>query len=222
MPKVNRNGQAEVLSPPQLQILWSELSPPHRLITQLAYYTGSRISEVCALTSAALTAGQVVIRQSKTDRTKTVVIVPPLQAAIQAASLPSVGYLFPAARWTRATVKQYRIQRQEAGRYYFECVGERPPRPHISPRAVDKALRRACQSLGLEGVSTHSFRRSLATHLYDAGVPLRQIMEITGHASLASLTGYLNLDRRDADQALLTFFAAPSSARTLQNPTMPP
>ena len=48
---------------------------------------------------------------------------------------------------------------------------------------------------------------SLATHLYDAGVPLRQIMEITGHASLASLTCYLNLDKRAAGNALLNFFA---------------
>ena len=42
------------------------------------------------------------------------------------------------------------------------------------------------------------FRRSLAIHLYDAEVPLRQIMAITGHASLASLTSYLNLEQRAA------------------------
>ena len=90
--------------------------------------------------------------------------------------------------------------------YRFERVGERPPRPHLSPRAVDKALRRTCDLLGFEGVSTHTFRRSLATHLYDAGVPLRQIMAITGHASLASLTSYLNLEQRAAGDALLGFF----------------
>ncbi|PZV10282.1 MAG: hypothetical protein DCF32_00240 [Leptolyngbya sp.] len=121
--------------------------------------------------------------------------------------MASSEYLFPAAPWTRATVKQYCIQRQANGDYYFEKVGERPPRQHISTRAVDKALRRACDLLGLEGVSTHTFRRSLATHLYDAGVPLRQIMAITGHASLASLTSYLNLEQRAAGDALLGFFA---------------
>ena len=72
---------------------------------------------------------------------------------------------------------------------------------------MDKALRKACDGLGIQGVSTHTFRRSLATHLYDAQVPLRQIMEITGHASLASLTGYLNLEQRAAENALLNFFA---------------
>lgn len=133
--------------------------------------------------------------------------MPQLKAAIAQAQLPTSGYLFPAAKWTRATVKQYRIQRQDNGDYHFERVGERPPRQHISTRAVDKALRKACDLLGLEGVSTHTFRRSLATHLYDAGVPLRQIMAITGHASLASLTSYLNLEQRAAGDALLGFFA---------------
>ena len=216
MPKVNRRGQAEVLSQEQLHQLWTELKPPHNLITQLAYYTGSRISEVCSLTAQDISAGKVVIRQHKTERTKEVVMVPQLREAIAFASaeplgsiaqLPTSGYLFPAAKWTRATVKRYRIQRQALGSQRFELVGELPPRPHISTRAVDKALRKACDSLGLEGVSTHTFRRSLATHLYDAGVPLRQIMEITGHASLASLTSYLNLEKRAAGDALLNFFA---------------
>jgi integrase/recombinase XerD len=207
MPKVSRRGQAEVLSQDQLQLLWLQLQSPHRLITRLAYYTGSRISEVCSLRAEDIRAGKVVIRQHKTDRTKEVVIVPPLREAIAAGHLPAAGVLFPAAPWTRATVKQYRMHRYPAGGYSFEQVGERPPRQHISTRAVDKALRKACDALGLEGVSTHTFRRSLATHLYDAGVPLRQIMAITGHASLASLTSYLNLEQRAAEDALLNFFS---------------
>jgi hypothetical protein len=53
---------------------------------------------------------------------------------------------------------------------------------------------------------THTFRWSLATHLYDAGCPLRQIMAITGHARWASLTSYLNLEQQAAGDALLGFF----------------
>lgn len=206
MPKVNRKGQAEVLSQDQLAQLWTELKQPHRLITQLTYYTASRISEVCVLRAEDISAGKIVIRQSKTERTKEVIIVPPLQDAISTTTLPTTGYLFPAAKWTRATVKRYRIQRHKTGGQHFELVGERPPRQHISSRAVDKALRKACDGLGIQGVSTHTFRRSLATHLYDAEVPLRQIMEITGHASLASVTCYLNLEQRAAENALLNFF----------------
>ena len=208
MPKVKRKGQAEVLSQDQLAQLWTELRPPHVLITQLAYYTASRISEVCALRAEDISAGKIEIRQSKTERTKEVVIVPPLKSALSTMWLPTTGYLFPAAKWTRATVKRYRIQRNLTGGQRFDLVGELPPRQHISSRAVDKALRKACDVLGLQGVSTHTFRRSLATHLYDSEVPLRQIMEITGHASLASLTCYLNLEQRAAGNALLKFFSS--------------
>ncbi|NET34931.1 MAG: site-specific integrase [Cyanothece sp. SIO1E1] len=212
MPKTDRKGQAEVLSQDQLDQLWIELDQPHRIITQLAYYTASRIGEVCQLRAEDIRAGKVVITQTKTGKTKEVVIVPQLEQAIVQAGLPTKGYLFPSAKWTRATVKRYRIDRSQTPigdkRYHFNLVRESAgPRPHISARAVDKALRRTCELLGLEGVSTHSFRRSLATHLYDAGVPLRQIMEITGHATLASLTSYLDVDKRAAGDALMGFFA---------------
>ena len=127
MPKVNRKGQAEVLSQDQLAQLWTELKYPHCLITQLAYYTASRISEVCALRAEDISAGKVVIRQSKTERTKEVVIVPPLKDAILTMTLPTTGYLFPAANWTRATIKRYRIRRHKTGGQHFELVGELPP-----------------------------------------------------------------------------------------------
>jgi integrase len=46
----------------------------------------------------------------------------------------------------------------------------------------------AAQRLGYSDVGTHTFRRSMATRLEREGVPLRQIMRITGHSDLASLT----------------------------------
>jgi integrase/recombinase XerD len=211
MPKVDRKGQAEVLSQEQLQELWAELDHPHKLIAQLAYYTGSRIGEVVALRAEDVVGGKIVIRQSKTESTKTVDIVTPLADAISQVNLPGSGYLFPASPLTRAERKVYRIQRHKdsAGHvtgWEFRVVGKKPPRPHISTQAVDKAIRRACEYIGLEGVSTHSFRRSLATHLYDAGIPLRTIMAVTGHQSLASLTRYINLDEKQAGDALRRFF----------------
>ena len=86
-----------------------------------------------------ISAGQVVVRRHKPDRTKEVRMVLQLKAAIAQAQLPSSGYLFPAAKWTRATVKQYRIQRQGNGDYHFEKVGERPPR---STSALGRWIRR--------------------------------------------------------------------------------
>jgi site-specific recombinase XerD len=54
-------------------------------------------------------------------------------------------------------------------------------------------------------------KRLLATHFYDAGVPLRQIMAIIGHASLASLTSCWNLEQRTTGDVVLGFFAGEMS-----------
>ena len=48
-------------------------------------------------------------------------------------------------------------------------------------------------SLGLEGVSTHSFRRTALTNMSNAGIGLRIIQEISGHRDLSQLQNYLEV-----------------------------
>ena len=43
----------------------------------------------------------------------------------------------------------------------------------FQPDSADKTLRKACFRVGLEGVSSHSFRRSALTQMSDALIPLR-------------------------------------------------
>ncbi len=52
---------------------------------------------------------------------------------------------------------------------------------------ADKILKAACSRVGLEGVSTHSFRRTALTMMSSAGIPLRVIQEISGHNDLGTL-----------------------------------
>jgi integrase/recombinase XerD len=59
-------------------------------------------------------------------------------------------------------------------------------------QAADKALRITCTRLGFEGVSTHTFRRSLAQSAVGRGVPLHVVQKLTGHKSLGSLGEYLS------------------------------
>ena len=69
-----------------------------------------------------------------------------------------------------------------------------PGRFEDNPIHVDSAsriLRKACQRLGIEGVSTHSFRRTALTLMSDQGIPLRVIQEISGHRNLGQLQKYL-------------------------------
>ncbi|MEP6541340.1 tyrosine-type recombinase/integrase [Microcoleus vaginatus GB1-A2] len=54
-------------------------------------------------------------------------------------------------------------------------------------------LRMACKNIGLEGVSTHSFRRTALTQMSDACIPLRVIAKISGHQDLSQLHAYLEV-----------------------------
>ena len=47
--------------------------------------------------------------------------------------------------------------------------------------------------MGLEGVSTHSFRRTALTNMSNAGIGLRIIQEISGHRDLSQLQNYLEV-----------------------------
>jgi integrase/recombinase XerD len=179
MPKVNRNGQAGVLSDAQLTELFATLQPPHRLLFQLCYYTAARVGEVVQLRAEDIVAGRVVYRArtTKTKTTRDVAIAPPLAAALKTAQLPKSGYLFP-------------------GRF----------QTHLTTQAADKALRHACDYLGLQGVSTHSFRRSLLTKLHNQGHSLRTLQQITKHSDIGNLARYLDVGQQEADAALCSLW----------------
>ncbi len=180
MAKSNRSGQAAVFSPGELIELWSELEQPYRVISQVCYYTAARCGEVVSLERADVQGDRIVYRaaKTKTRTTREAMVTQQLREAISAAGLPGSGYLFPGGGGSG----------------------------HITVRAVDKHVRRAAGLIGVEGASTHSFRRSMATHLHLNGVSLRAIQRVTGHASLAALERYLDvsgLEAAGAQQAVL-------------------
>lgn len=93
-----------------------------------------------------------------------------LKQVLAQVELPTSGYLFP-------------------GRF----------KGHLSRQAADLALRQACQELGWQGISTHSFRRTGITKLHEAGVPLRRIQARTGHVSLGNLALYVEVNQAEVD-----------------------
>ena len=150
------------------------------MISQVCYYTAARCGEVVSLERSDLHGDRIVYRavKTKTRTTREAMVTQQLREAIAAAGLPGSGYLFPGGG--------------ESG--------------HITVRAVDKHVRRAAGLIGVEGASTHSFRRSMATHLHLNGVSLRAIQRVTGHATLAALERYLDvsgLEAAGAQQAVL-------------------
>jgi integrase/recombinase XerD len=83
-----------------------------------------------------------------------------------------------------------------------------PVRQPLSARAGQLAISRLAERVGLQGVSSHSFRRSALTAAHQAGLPLRVLAELSGHQSLASLQRYLDADaaRAQAEEARSLLF----------------
>ena len=76
---------------------------------------------------------------------------------------------------------------------------------HMTRQNVDFALRQACKQLGLQGVSTHSFRRSALTLASSKGIPLRDLQEISGHQNLSNLQKYIDVSEEAKKRAVLAF-----------------
>lgn len=172
--KNNRNGQASTLSESELSELFDTLSPRYRLLFAICYYTSCRVSEALSLKRSDIVGDRIVFRAATTKekRTRELKISSRLASVIESVGLPQSGFIFPNGKGG-----------------------------HVSRQAADKALREASDYIGLVGVSTHSFRRSAITKLHSQGVPLKTIQRRSGHASLANLALYIDVDQAEIDNA---------------------
>lgn len=178
--KVNGNGQGKILTPTELQQLFSEgfTMPRDRALFGICLYTGCRVSEALALQTTDIKSGTLTFRKSTTKgklKTRVVDIQPGLAQLLAEYQLLKSGALFPGMRGRTFTLTRF---------------------------AADKILKGACVRVGLEGVSTHSFRRTALTMMSSAGIPLRVIQEISGHNDLGTLQRYLEVSPEQKRKAV--------------------
>lgn len=73
----------------------------------------------------------------------------------------------------------------------------------ISERAVQKHLKAACDYLGYEGISTHSFRKFFATNIYrDSNYNIALVQTLLQHSSAAITQRYLGIGSAELEQAI--------------------
>jgi len=120
------------------------------------------------LTVADVTGERVLFRAANTKmrQMRVAMVVPQLQAFLGEYEFPESGYLFPA--------------------HHNGSKGG-----HLSRQGADWMLRQVCAAVELEGVSTHSFRRSFATNLHHNGEPLAKICRLLGHKDLTMTARYI-------------------------------
>ena len=173
--KIDRHGQAKILTQFEIQLLFRQglQTDRDRALFGICLYCCCRINEACTLNvndvySKGKVRPELLIRKGNTKGklgTRSIPVIEDLRGLLIAYQHPDHGYLFP-GRWGRG---------------------------HINSDSAARILREAMSRVGIEGGSTHSFRRTGLTQLSNAGIPLRVIQEISGHNNLEQLQKYLEV-----------------------------
>jgi site-specific recombinase XerD len=148
-----------------------------RAAVELLYAAGLRVGELVALDLEDVNLDQRVARvRGKGRKERLVPFGRPAASAIAA-------YLPVRARWRRGMTAEDDplFINQRGGR-----LSDRSVR-----RIIDQGVRRTAD---LNHLHPHALRHAFATHLLEAGMDLRVIQELLGHASLATTQVYTKVD----------------------------
>ncbi|MGH8002959.1 MAG: tyrosine-type recombinase/integrase [Brasilonema sp.] len=175
--KRERHGRASILTPDQIQLLFNSGLETERDRTLFGFclYTACRINEACT--------------QLTTDAYERTGSVRPYMTIRKGNSKGKLASrTLPTSEDLRHLLGQYRPR---SGDHYL--FPGRWGKGHIHPDSASLILREACRKVGLEGVSTHSFRRTALTQMSNAAIPFRVIAEVSGHHNLTQLHAYLEV-----------------------------
>lgn len=146
-----------------------------RLIVELLYSCGIRVSELCGLDLADFDAQNQVLRVvGKGNKERVVPYGRPAKEALEV--------------WLRDARPLL------VGPHSGEALllGKRGRR--LDPRQARQAVHRALQAIeDLPDLGPHGLRHSAATHLLEGGADLRVVQELLGHASLATTQLYTHV-----------------------------
>ncbi|MBX7268467.1 tyrosine recombinase XerC [Micromonospora sp. Llam7] len=145
-----------------------------RVLLELLYGTGVRVSEACGLDLADVDQGRRVVRvRGKGGRER------------------AVPYGLPAQRALDEWLRRGRPWLAVRGSRDALLLGARGGRLH--PTTVRRIVGRYAEAAGLPRTNPHALRHSAATHLLEGGADLRVVQELLGHSSLASTQVYTHV-----------------------------
>ncbi|MET7833988.1 tyrosine recombinase XerC [Micromonospora sediminicola] len=145
-----------------------------RLLLELLYGTGVRVSEACGLDVADVDQARRVVRVlGKGGRER------------------AVPYGVPAQRALDAWLRHGRPRLATPGSGRALLLGARGGR--LNPTTARRIVAGWSGAAGLPRVTPHGLRHSAATHLLEGGADLRAVQELLGHSSLASTQIYTHV-----------------------------
>lgn len=198
MGKNNRFGQAEILNDAELDRIFKHLkNREHKLFFSIARYSGERFGAIAKLKISDVYGPACVpldeitfpanIRKASPNGDRSTRQVMVFERFSEALTLykprnPDSIWLFP------SSIKD-------------GCA--------ITWSAADKWLRAAVDRAGLShrGISGHSLRRSFITKLYESGMDIHQLQQVTGHKSISVLQKYIGKNPVKLKESMSKIFA---------------
>jgi integron integrase len=200
-----------VLSPDEVMAVIDELDGPRRLMAQLMYGSGLRVSECCRLRvkDVDIERRQIVVRQTKGDKDRVVMLPEAARPAMidQLARRRALherdlrrgfGWVELPAAYARkdpgaAISLGWQFVFPSARRSPHAASG-RTGRRHIHVSAVQRAVKEAARAAGIsKRVTCHTLRHSFATHLLEAGCDIRTVQKLLGHRKLETTMIYTHV-----------------------------
>jgi len=146
-------------------------------------HTGLRLSEALTLqlgdVQLAERKGQVLVRQGKGGRVRTVPLNVQARKALQ--------------EWLA-------VRLGNGSHVWVQVEGE--PSDGLSNRSVQRVLVRIGQDAGLEHLTPHVLRHTFAKNLVDSGVGLEKVAALLGHSNLNTTRIYVTPNQKDLEQAV--------------------
>jgi integron integrase len=200
-----------VLSRSEVRALFDQMHGPGRLMAQLMYGSGLRVSECCRLRikDVDLQRMQITVRQAKGDKDRIVMLPEVVRLALaehlawrkvlherdlqRGSGWVELPGAFARKEPKAATSLQWqflfpsrRVARDsEAG----QCT-----RYHTHPSAIQRAVKEAAAAAGIaKRVTCHTLRHSFATHLLEAGYDIRTVQKLLGHRKLETTMIYTHV-----------------------------
>jgi integron integrase len=200
-----------VLSVDEVTRILMLLHGEHRLLTQLLYGTGMRITEALQLRVKDVDFGQrsIVIRSGKGGKDRSVMLpltlVPDLREQMARARVlwsadgeaARGGVSMPDAldrKYPRAGASWAWFWVFPQSDHSVDPRSGVVRRQHLYDQTFQRAFKRAVERVGVNKPATpHTLRHSFATHLLQAGYDIRTVRELLGHSDVSTTMIYTHV-----------------------------